>query len=78
MSREQRQELFTELVQRYLQFKEEGRLDLTSEETIRTWLNEMLAIFGWDVQDTSQVLQESIIQRGKSKISGDRLNKYKT
>ncbi len=32
-----------------------------SEETIRTWLNEMLAIFGWNVQDTSQVLQERIL-----------------
>ena len=29
-----------------------------SEETIRTWLNEFLSIFGWDVQNTNQVLQE--------------------
>lgn len=27
-----------------------------SEETIRTWLNELLDIFGWDVQNTAQVL----------------------
>lgn len=32
-----------------------------SEETIRTWLNEFLSIFGWDVQNTSQVLQERIL-----------------
>lgn len=32
-----------------------------SEETIRTWLNEFLSIFGWDVQNTSQVLQEQIL-----------------
>lgn len=63
MSQEQRKELFTALVQRYLQFKKEGRLDLTSEETIRTWLNEMLAIFGWDVKDTSQVLQEKALSK---------------
>ena len=32
-----------------------------SEETIRTWLNELLGIFGWNVQDTSQVLQEQVL-----------------
>lgn len=32
-----------------------------SEETIRTWLNEFLAIFGWDVKNTSQVLQERVL-----------------
>lgn len=32
-----------------------------SEETIRTWLNEFLSIFGWDVQNTSQVLQERVL-----------------
>lgn len=32
-----------------------------SEETIRTWLNELLEIFGWNVQDTSQVLQERVL-----------------
>ena len=32
-----------------------------SEETIRTWLNELLGIFGWNVQDTSQVLQERVL-----------------
>lgn len=32
-----------------------------SEETIRTWLNELLAVFGWDVQNTAQVLQERVL-----------------
>ena len=30
-----------------------------SEETIRSWLNEFLAVFGWDVKDVSQVWQEA-------------------
>ena len=30
-----------------------------SEETIRSWLNEFLAVFGWDVRDMCQVWQES-------------------
>ncbi|TVZ51368.1 Eco57I restriction-modification methylase domain-containing protein [Dokdonia sp. Hel_I_53] len=65
MSIEQRREALTNLVNRYNQFKEEGRLDLTSEETIRTWLNEMLGIFGWDVQDTSQILQEKTLTQAE-------------
>lgn len=33
-------------------------LETASEETIRTWINQMLAVFGWDVKNTNQVLQE--------------------
>lgn len=65
MSTEQRKTALTNLVTRYIQFKEEGRLDLTSEETIRTWLNELLQIFGWDVQDTSQILQEKTLSQNE-------------
>lgn len=32
-----------------------------SEETIRTWINELLSIFGWNVQNTAQVLQERVL-----------------
>lgn len=63
MSKEQRKELFTELLARYQKFKDDGRLDLTSEETIRSWLNDLLGIFGWDVKDTSQVLQEKVLSK---------------
>ncbi|KQK26415.1 hypothetical protein AR438_06500 [Chryseobacterium aquaticum] len=57
----QRKQQLAELVQRYLGFKEEGRLDLSSEETIRTWINELLSIFDWNVMDTSQILQEKVL-----------------
>lgn len=33
-----------------------------SEEIIRTWLNELLGIFGWDVQNTNQILQERFLR----------------
>ncbi len=59
----ERKEQLTELVKRYQAFKAEGRLDLSSEETIRTWINEFLSIFDWDVMDTSQVLQEKVLSR---------------
>ena len=38
-----------------------------SEETIRTWLNEFLLIFGWDVQNTTQVLQEHVLRGAQYK-----------
>ena len=69
MSSEQRKQKLAELIAEYNKFKEQGKLDLTSEETIRTWLNELLAIFDWDVRDTSQILQEKVL----SKIEKEKL-----
>jgi hypothetical protein len=63
MSSELRKQKLNNLVDEYLKFKSEGKLDLTSEETIRAWLNEFLQIFGWDVKDTSQILQEKILSK---------------
>jgi len=65
MSSDQRKQKLTELIAEYNKFKELGKLDLTSEETIRTWLNELLAIFGWDVRDTSQILQEKVLSKSE-------------
>ena len=63
MSSEERKEKLAKLIAEYNKFKQAGKLDLTSEETIRTWLNELLAIFDWDVRDTSEVLQEKKLVR---------------
>lgn len=53
--------ILQELLNKYQLFKKQGRLDLSSEETMRTWINEFLAIFDWDVRDTSQILQEKVL-----------------
>ena len=45
-----------------------------SEETIRTWLNEFLCLFGWDVQNTHEVLQERCL-RG---VAGERLREIRS
>jgi hypothetical protein len=65
VSSEKRKQRLTELIGQYNQFKEQGKLDLSSEETIRTWLNELLTIFGWDVRDTSQILQEKVLSKAE-------------
>jgi len=63
MSSEERKIKLGELIAEYKSFKVAGKLDLTSEETIRTWLNPFLEIFGWDVRDTSQILQEKVLSK---------------
>lgn len=65
MSSAQRKQRLTELIAEYNKFKKQGKLDLTSEETIRTWLNELLEIFDWDVRDTSQILQEKVLSKAE-------------
>jgi type I site-specific restriction endonuclease len=65
MSSEIRKEKLANLIEEYNSFKKTGRLDLTSEETIRTWLNQLLEIFGWDVRDTSQILQEKVLSKSE-------------
>jgi hypothetical protein len=60
-----RKEILQGLIEKYQLFKEQGRLDLSSEETMRTWINELLAIFNWDVRDTSQILQEKVLSKAE-------------
>ena len=59
----ERKDKLQQLIEKYHSFKEQGRLELSSEETIRTWINELLAIFDWDVMDTSQILQEKVLSK---------------
>ncbi|MFK7904725.1 MAG: N-6 DNA methylase [Chitinophagales bacterium] len=67
MTSKERKYKLQALVDEYHRFKKEGKLDLTSEETIRTWLNQLLGIFGWDVRDTSQILQEKALSASEKK-----------
>ncbi|MBD5214010.1 MAG: N-6 DNA methylase [Bacteroidales bacterium] len=56
----QRFEIF---INRFSEALKHGALNDASEETVRTWINEMLGIFGWDVQNTHQILQERTLDR---------------
>ncbi|MBT9167615.1 MAG: Type IIS restriction enzyme Eco57I [Syntrophomonadaceae bacterium] len=70
-SSEDRKKSLSELISEYKKFKKTGKLDLTSEETIRSWLNKLLEIFDWDVRDTSQILQEKVLTKAeKEKLKG--------
>lgn len=48
----------TTLISRYQFAKDNGQLQEASEATMRAWIDELLSIFGWDVQNTHQVLTE--------------------
>lgn len=54
-----------DLVQRYQAAKSAGQLDNSSEATMRTWIDELLSVFGWDVHNTQQVLTEHTLGRSE-------------
>ena len=49
---------FRAFITNYQEACKRGELDMASEETIRAWINQMLAVFGWNVRNTNHVLQE--------------------
>lgn len=61
MNKQEKKNQLKLLIERYNSSVRQQQHKNISEETIRTWLNEMLAIFGWNVQDSSQVLQERVL-----------------
>jgi type I restriction-modification system DNA methylase subunit len=67
MDKAERKNKFSNLINQYKEFKAQGKLDLTSEQTIRDWLSELLEIFEWDVKDTSQIIQEKPLPKEQKK-----------
>lgn len=51
------------LIKRYQEAKDNGQLQNASEATMRTWIDELLSLFGWDVQNTQQVLTEHTLNK---------------
>ncbi len=55
------------LVERFQEAKNNGQLQGSSEATMRTWIDELLSVFGWDVQNTQQVLTEHSLGKEEKK-----------
>lgn len=49
------------LIKKYYEYRNAEPVNEMSEETTRVWINDMLAIFGWDVHDVSEVVQEQMV-----------------
>ena len=60
-----RKDEFAALVSRFLEARSNGQLKDASEETVRMWINDMLGVFGWDVSNTRQVMQERTLERSE-------------
>jgi len=44
--------------------------DRVSEETVRSWINDFLGVFGWDVRNVSQVWQEAVLdERSRRRLA---------
>lgn len=64
-------EKLQKLVGKYQEAKANGQLDGASEATMRTWIDELLSVFGWNVRNTHQVLTEHTLGKDEK----DKLNR---
>lgn len=53
------------LVAAYEKSVKPSSLAKMSEETVRTWLNDFLEVFGWDVRNVNQVWQETVLNENE-------------
>lgn len=53
------------LIEKYNKYKSEKKSEEMSEESTRSWINEFLEIFGWDVLNVQQVQQEKIVDENQ-------------
>lgn len=54
-------EKLKDLIQKYQQYKAASKSAELSEEETRSWINQFLGIFDWDVLNTKQIKQEKIV-----------------
>ncbi|MCT7908443.1 BREX-1 system adenine-specific DNA-methyltransferase PglX [Arcobacter lacus] len=66
---ELRKQALSELIHRYKEIRSLTRNEDFSEQTIRSWIQEFLVIFGWDTKDTSSIIQEKqLSKKEKNKL----------
>lgn len=60
---------FKNLINKFDKYESNGNFRNATEETIRGWVNEMLYIFGWDVKNPLQIIQEKkLSERERAKL----------
>jgi type I site-specific restriction endonuclease len=66
---ELRKKALAELIDRYKDVRSLTKNEDFSEQTIRSWIQELLEIFGWDTKDTSSIIQEKqLLKKEKEKL----------
>ena len=59
------------LIDKYKIYKKERKTEELSEESTRSWINEFLGIFDWDVLNIQQVQQEKIVDNSQKEKLGE-------
>lgn len=59
------------LIEKYTKYKKEKKTEELSEESTRSWINEFLEIFDWDVLNIQQVQQEKIVDDSQKEKLGE-------
>ena len=59
------------LIEKYIKYKKEKKAKELSEESTRSWINEFLRIFDWDVLNIQQVQQEKIVDDSQKEKLGE-------
>ena len=64
-----RKEALKNLIKKYKDIRDKNNDKDMSEQTIRSWIQDFLEIFGWDTQDTSSIVQEKqLFKKEKGKL----------
>ena len=60
---ENRKKALKELIENYQDVRSKTDDKDISEQTIRSWIQNFLEIFGWDTKDTSSIIQEKQLSK---------------
>jgi len=68
--KERCKEELASLVRKYNETMRHVPKNRVSEETIRSWINDFLGVFGWDVRNVNQVWQETVLdERNRRRLA---------
>ena len=63
-------ERLSALIEKYDRMLRTISKNMVSEETVRSWLNDFLSVFGWDVRNMRQVWQEAVLdERNRRRLA---------
>lgn len=67
---ESRKKALEELIKNYKDLRSKTDDKSISEQTIRSWIQDFLKIFGWDAKDTSSIIQEKQLSKKEKEKLG--------
>ena len=68
---EERKESLKKLIEDYKEIRSKTDNKDISEQTIRSWIQDFLEIFGWNTKDTSSIIQEKQLSQAEKEKLGE-------